>query len=653
MAVPTSLDLINCVQYVSNRDTLQYIQLWRNKFPHIFIDYSIRWATNEDFYVPRALMNTKAVVVELAFSREGCGAMSCYPYTATGVIDVARTPISGFSQTSNTAVEYNQPACFHLDHALAVRDGTIQSVELNYNQNRCVLVDSFTKMWFNSPYMRTDTHVIRGVDDVPAFDVAYSDDPNFPEKITGRFNEAYCRRFGRHYNDVACTQPWYETFLSFILGESIMTTFKLLTTNVLSELRNYDYERPSSLLPPPPEPGGRARLDEWYRARDATVDALRETQFINNDAFGIAPLEQINYTANRGFNISVVNNKNNSNDIFSKRLNRVRKYAATVTTTINNNDDDYDRELEQIITDFLQNNSLLLGILTDLGFNYLESALTGMLTHLNKVVIPALKRVLLAQSKRFTVALAGETYKAAMIHALNRSLIRVTSGVAKAAVRLASAAASVVNTILLFLTLADFVLMIWDPFGYSQMFPSGYLDDLSAAFLSGFYDSLDLDSREVLVMTPLNFSQYVINEEEEYFMQSMLHMADYLVALDINSNGQQINLTVGDEITDINEAELVAAAITSNDNWDYFRWYCKRHDQIITDTDPTITYAIGGFGLAALIPITFYLTVTHTNHYNATYVLVVVLAVLCILLILSPALTYFYKIIRYDNIITN
>lgn len=639
MAVPTSLDLINCVQYVSYRDTLQYIQLWRNKFPHIFIDYTIRWATNEDYYVPQTLMLTKAVVVELMFSREGCGAMSCYPYTTTGVIDVAHTPVSGFSQTSNTAVEYNQPACFHLDHALAVRDGTIQSVELNYNQNRCVLVDSFTKMWFNSPYLRTDTHVIRGVDDVPAFDVAYSDDPNFPEKITGRFNEAYCRRFGRHYNDAACTQPWYETFLSFILGESIMTTFKMLVTNVLSELRNYDYERPSSLLPPPPQPGGRARLDEWYRARDATVDALRETQFINNSAFDITPLQQINYTANKGFHISAA--VKNNNDIFSKRLNYVRNHTTT---------DNYEnRDLEQIITDFLQNNSLLLGILTDLGFNYLESALTGMLTHLNKVVIPALKRVLLTQSKRFTVALAGETYKAAMIHALNRSLIRVTAGVAKAAVRLASAASSVVNTILLFLTLADFVLMIWDPFGYNQMFPNGYLDDLSSAFLSGFYDSLDIDSREVLVMTPLNFSQYVINEEEEYFAQVMLHMADYLVALDVNSNGQQINLAVGDEITDIDEAEMVAAAISSNDNWDYFRLYCRRHDQLIADTNPTIAYGIGGFGLAALIPITFYLTVTRTNHYNATYVLVVVLAVLCILLVLSPTVVYFIKIIKNNK----
>lgn len=123
--------------------------------------------------------------------------------------------------------------------------------------------------------------------------------------------------------------------------------------------------------------------------------------------------------------------------------------------------------------------------------------------------------------------------------------------------------------------------MIWDPLGYSSMFPRGYLDDLSNAFLTSYYESIG-SSREIIEFFPIHFSNLINNDEEEYLADSMLQLADYLGALEVNSNGQMINLLDGDEIKDIDEKDLVGAGLAANDTWAYFKWFCTRHDAIVT-----------------------------------------------------------------------
>nr|AUF81966.1 p74 [Cryptophlebia leucotreta granulovirus] len=668
MATPTSLDIINAVNYLTNRDTLEYIIKWRQRFPHILVDYNVRYASNNDYYVPPKLRLTSAVVVQLFFSKEGCKSMSCYPYTETGVIDFENTPLGGYTQTSNTSVQYNQPACFNLDPSLAARDGNIQSVELRYtNHNQCILVDTFTKVWMNTPYIRTSKHVVRGVDDVPGFDISNDDDPVFPERIKGKFNEAYCRRFGRSENNNACTQPWYEIFVSFVLGESILSTFKLASTNVFDDLRNFDYHKPSHILPDAPEPEGISMLEDWYSVRDKNVDSTIELGFLHN----IFPIKSLNevlmYTANSGFQIDgsgrngfkkrglieefmeYRTKKLKNGDNRDKSLHKEKSvFSNTPKYGLSNNN-----ELESIIVEFLEDHTFIMSILTDLGFNVLESTISNMLNQINKVLIPALRRMLLMQSGRITAALMGQTYKAAIIHSLNRAFITTVTTVAKASVKAVKAAASIANLALTFLTIADLVLMIWDPFGYNNMFPRNYLDDLSTAFLSAYYESVDATDRNLIEFQPQHFANFVIDDEEEYFVGNMLHLADYMAALDVNSNGQLVNLLEGDVINDFDEEELVGVSLAANDTWSYFKWFCARHDALVKNISPTVKM-IAGFGiLTSIIGLLYYLKNFNQipmNYKQCIELLFLILIILCLILLILPSLQYYTKIINHKTI---
>nr|AJA91692.1 P74 [Adoxophyes orana granulovirus] len=637
MAAPTQIDIANTLQYVNNRIDLEYILQWRNRFPNIFIDYSIRYANNNDYHVPHTMLNRSAVVVDLKFSKEGCESMTCYPYTATGVIDKDTTPIGGYTQTSDVAIQFNQPACYHLNTPLSSRDGNIQSVELRYTNAKCYMVDTLTKVWMNSPYIRTDKHITRGVDDVPAFNVNYDDDPLFPERIKATYNSAYCRRFGRQYVNEACSQPWHEMLLSFVLGESIFTTFKLATDNVITELNNYDYEQPSEILPNPPAAEGDAMLEKWFLQRDSTVDIEAEKAFLDNTFHMSGANQTLTYTANHGF--SIIRNNNHET---------ATKYHKTKNIKTNFPESDF----EKSIVDFLEDHSFIMSILTNLGVSVLESAVTEMIKQINKILIPALKRMILNQTKFITTRLLSEVYKTAVIHALERAFRVTASKIAKLTV--IKTAGSIINLALMFIAIADILLMIWDPFGYNNMFPRGYLDDLSNSFLASYYDSIGLSSRDPIVFTPKNYMEYVNSvddDDTEQFVNSLMHMVDYLSALEVNSNGQLMNLLEGDQVNDIDEQELIGAALANNNTWAYFKWYCKRHDKTLNNIPNSLLQFnnhLSGIGFALSILILCYYQDVYSNYQKRDIELTLLtLITLCVLLIIAPSSIMYYRKLTY------
>lgn len=657
-ATLTSTDLLNASEYMTHRYRLRFIALWRERFPHIGLDYTIRYARDQDYTVPSSLRNSRAVVVDVKFSRRGCEAMSCYPYTATGVVNV-HTPIGGYTQTSRTTIQYNQPACFNLDPAVSWRDGEIQSVDLNYSADgRCVMVDTMTKMYFNTPYLRTDEHVVRGVDDVPGFDVRHDSRAAFPDRIVGTFNDAYCRRFGRQVANNRCSLAWYEALTTFILGDMIYCTFKMMTNGALAHISSFDYERPSDILPAPPQPGGEAMLDEWLRYRDSTVDVNRERLMsINPTIVGLTPYNMLVYRAEEGFSSIAYRTDywrrqdvggNGFDDMLKERQRVLHARPKTNTEPHallqgwarerrTGRSDDYDDRLEQIIADFLEDHALIMGILTDLGFNYLESLVTDLLRQLNNIIIPALRRVLQGQSRRVTVALLGETYKAVLVQSLNRALIRTVSTMARLTVRTVSAALSLANVALTFLTIADLVLMFWDPYGYSNMFPAGYLDDLSNSFLGAMYDSVGNQSRDVIEYLPEYYSHFI--EDDEAMSQMILDVMDYIGALEHNSNGQILTLNDDDEISDFDEGALTAVAFAANDTFAYFKWYCARHFDVLHKTKPARGIHVGAATLVFAAAISVAAGVWFASH--VLVVLSIVLVTLAILLYSSDAITYF------------
>ncbi|USC25973.1 p74 [Palpita vitrealis nucleopolyhedrovirus] len=579
MAVLTAVDLTNASRYATHMHRLEFISRWRNRFPHILIDYTLRPASSDDdYYVPPKLAH-KALAVKLTFSERGCESMSCYPFHETGVV-TNTTPFM-YTQTSETSVGYAQPACYHLDRAAAMRENTenqVQSPELRYTpNNQCILVDSMSKMFFNSPFLRTEEHTIAGIDDVPAFNVYPDPDPLFPERFKGEFNEAYCRRFGREKFNGGCSFRWWETLIGFVLGDTMYVTFKMAANNIFSELRDFDYKAPSSILPSRPNVDSNAVLAQWRNVRDHTIDLEFEKLFAKNftlDQLGMfenGSAVQITYTAEKGFTKTPIEYNNRGS-----RRARVEHFKE-LDRSIN------DQQLESIVTSFLEEYSTIFNIATNIGFDMLMSGFKTMLKRINVSLIPAMKRMLLSTGQRVTVRMLGETYKAAVVHSINTIAIKTLTVSAQALTRIAIQASSIVGIVLIILSLADIILAMWDPFGYNNMFPREFPDDLSRSFLTAYFESFDENtSRQVVEFMPEFFSEMVETDDEAVF-DSLFHLLDYIASLEVNSDGQMLHLDEGDEIETFDESTLVGQALAASSLYTHmeFTQYTFRQNTIM------------------------------------------------------------------------
>ncbi|ABI35698.1 p74 [Ectropis obliqua nucleopolyhedrovirus] len=598
MATLTTTDLTNASRYATHQHRLKFINRWRNKFPHILIDYEIRPATNDDFYVPPTLAN-RAIAVKLTFSRRGCESMTCYPFNETAPIDY-NTPF-GYTQTSETSVAYAQPACYNLDRAAATREGgenEIQAPELRYTSgNKCILVDTLSKMYLNSPYLRTDEHLIQGVDDVPGFNVKPTDsDSLFPEMFSGEFNQAYCRRFGRTLNDGGCSMQWWESLIGFVLGDTIYITFKLLANNIFSELRNFDYTRPSPELPVKPVVDAQQVLNDWRSVRDTRVDLQFENSFDTYETLNdlrINAFTKLVYTADQGF----------ATLPFAREQLRFRTHTLTDAAAAQNSFDVTEDDLEFIISQFLEDHALIFGIWVSFGFDNVVDAMKFMLKKINTTLIPAMKQMLLTTSKRITVKMLGETYKAAIVHQFNRVAIKTISAVAKALTKITIKAASVVGILLIILTLTDLVLALWDPFGYGNMFPRQFPDDLSNSFLTAFFESMG-ETRDMLEFIPEYFDELVETDDVEIF-DSLLYILDYISELEINSNGQMLNFDQSAVIDDFDEVTLVGSALSSSALYtklDFMQYTQRFNATLYQNDDATIDTILAGlFSISAIL----------------------------------------------------
>ncbi|QEI03585.1 P74 [Rachiplusia nu nucleopolyhedrovirus] len=652
MATLTAVDIDNAFKYATHMHRLTFIPRWRTKVPNIFIRYEIRPATNDDYYVPRSLLDN-ALAVRLEFSEKGCNSISCYPFDEFGPIDF-KTP-TGYTQTSDVQIQYAQPACYHLNRAAATREGAeneVQAPELRYAGSKCILVDTLSKMYLNSPYLRTDEHLIQGVDDVPGFNVINDPDPLFPERFKGTFNEAYCRRFGRDLVNGGCSTQWWESLIGFVLGDTIYITFKMLANNIFSELRDFDYTRPSPILPAKRPVDSERILREWQNARDAAVDTTLENEFFTYSKYSdinISSSTKLIYESERGYSFVPFTRRNIEFRIAEPSSNKSQYNSIDEAT------------LEDIISQFLEDYSLIFGIATSVGFDLLFDQLKAMLKKINSALIPAMKQLLLNTSKRVTTRILGETYKAAVAHSFNRIAIKTISIVAKALTKITIKAASVVGIILIIFTISDLILAFWDPFGYNNMFPREFPDDLSRAFLAAFFESISDGSLEMIEWLPEYFDE-LVEEDNEAMVDYLKHTFDYVTSLEVNSNGQLLELDVGEAIHDFDEVSLVGSALASSALYTRldFLQYTARHNKILYGNSED--YNEPENGTSVLIPslcifAALILLLVMKNHSgpendmnsNVIVSLFIVFLLLALYLFIKDSLSYYLKLRSYTD----
>ncbi|AAR28788.1 p74 [Leucania separata nucleopolyhedrovirus] len=641
---PTGIDLMNAAKFAYHQYLVRLIPRWRRRFPHILIDYDIRAATTDDYYVPPKLRE-RAIFVNIKFSKRGCESMNCYPFHETGPI-TATTPY-GYTQTSDIAHSYAHPACYHLDRAAATREGAeneVQSVELRYASNRCFMMDTFTKMYMNTPYLRTEEHLIKGVDDVPGLNVIRNPDPVLPEKYVGTFNEAYCRRFGRDLINDSCQTRWWESIIGFILGDTIYITFKLLINNVLNELGNFDYRRPSPILPAPPTADSNRILEEWRNVRDPMVDEEFEQKLLTFQCLSDIGLEldtKIVYKAEEGFTYERLP--------FKTYTARVPNPAAAAgKKNINDRSTFNTSDLDDILAQFIQDHNFLFDIFVNLGFDYLQNNFDNLLKQLNTTLLPRLKTMLLNTSIKVGKRFLTSVWKGNVVSMLNYVAMKTVTAMAKALVRMAMLASSIVGIVLIVFSIIDFVFMFWDPFGYNNMFPPEFPVDMADTFLSSFYDSMG-EGRDLIEFLPVFFTD-ILDEHDFFEMISAAFVWEYTNYLTINSDGQELLWHEEDPVDDFDEVTLVGAALASNAMYTRVQFYAytERHRAILTAAEQgrsKLTNSVLVFLLLACAGVTWLVP----SQY-ALSSLVIVFILIAVYLMISEPMIYFLGMHEYAKL---
>ncbi|QYC92715.1 Hypothetical protein Trvi_ORF17 [Trabala vishnou gigantina nucleopolyhedrovirus] len=263
-----------------------------------------------------------------------------------------------------------------------------------------------------------------------------------------------------------------------------------------------------------------------------------------------------------------------------------------------------------------------------------------------------MKRMLLSTSKRVTVRMLGETYKAALVHQINRVALKTISTLAKAMTRIAIKAASVVGIVLILITLVDFILAMWDPFGYNNMFPKEFPDDMTRAFLSSYFQSMN-ETLDMVEFLP-EFFDDLIEEDDTNLFESLYHILDYVSALEVNSNGQLLNFEDSEIIEDFDEATLVGSALASGSLYTQldFLEYTLRHNTILylhdTQTPTDIAMAIL-WATGALFVMIFQLKSNDINSdYNLTALFFIFL-LFSLFLIIKQSLLYYLQLRNYTQ----
>jgi hypothetical protein len=206
-------------------------------------------------------------------------------------------------------------------------------------------------------------------------------------------------------------------------------------------------------------------------------------------------------------------------------------------------------------------------------------------------------------------------------------------------------ASSVVGLILIIFTLVDLILAFWDPFGYNNMFPREFPQDLSLAFLSAYFAGLQDGNVDFVEFLPEYFSD-LIEDDDSAVLDSLLYILDYVSELEVNSNGQQLNFEHSEVIEDFDEITLIGSVLASSALYTRldFMEYTERQNRLLFNNEKNnivnVALAASWIAGAALI----YL-LPH-NDVNVLPLFVIFLLI-ALYTVVNSSLTYYLNVQKY------
>lgn len=85
--------------------------------------------------------------------------------------------------------------------------------------------------------------------------------------------------------------------------------------------------------------------------------------------------------------------------------------------------------------------------------------------------------------------------------------------------------------------LVDLVLVLWDLFGYNNMFLCEFFDDMLCMFLIVYFESFDNIMFREIIEFMFEFFLEMVEMDDDVMFEFLFYLLDYVVFLEVNFDG--------------------------------------------------------------------------------------------------------------------
>lgn len=264
----TQKDIDNSGKFAEANNKIRLLRAVHKKVPHLasHLKYTVRAATDDDYYVPQALQ-ASSKVVEVEITEKLCKLLSCNPATEKDMCTPEMKASYYYVGDDGWDIQC-QPACFNTAAKQTFDDDTgLRSPDtpmLNFHDGKCRLVNSTMISYLEKTYYRSSTHYENRLNDMPTGFSRYVDTENpYGSGWQYKTNPTYCRYYDRHYeSDGSCEMTFWEKVLDSFIGMSLINTVRSSIRMITNDGKPFDL--PTDLPSLPAEiPAEFASVEQW------------------------------------------------------------------------------------------------------------------------------------------------------------------------------------------------------------------------------------------------------------------------------------------------------------------------------------------------------------------------------------------------------
>ncbi|KAI5630628.1 p74 [Venturia canescens] len=231
----TKVDRNNAIKYSEANLTILKINKIYQKARHLasHLEYQIRDATDDDFYVPAALSNSSKVVT-VSITKNLCELLSCNPAKEKSMCHPKEAASYYYVGDDKYDLQC-QPACYNITKTGTFDENgkrTPDTPILNWHNRSCRIVTPMVTSMEKTFYRDTTKYVPRKNDMPTGFSRIDSGDI-YGSGWAYKFNKTYCEYYDKRLEaNGCCTRFWYEEVFSFFGGYNWKSAARQASTGV-------------------------------------------------------------------------------------------------------------------------------------------------------------------------------------------------------------------------------------------------------------------------------------------------------------------------------------------------------------------------------------------------------------------------------------